>query len=72
MSNSLNVPLHSSWFRRAIESERRLERAEAEVAALREALGRCVASLDAVPGKSASDILLVDEAKKLAGSAGRG
>lgn len=51
----------------AIELERQLYRADAEIAALRLMVRNLALSLAAVPGKSASDISLVREAEKLAG-----
>lgn len=56
----------------AIELERQLYRADAEVAALRLMVRSLAAVLDAVPGLAAEDYSLVDEAKKVAGSSTRG
>ncbi len=54
------------------ELQRRLERAESEVAALRVMVRSLAATLDAVPEKTIREISLLDEAELLAGSPQRG
>lgn len=50
------------------EVRRRLERAEAEVHALRVMVRSLAAALDAVPEKSLAELSLLEESKVLAGS----
>lgn len=64
-----NAPERVSWYRRAVEAERRAERADSEVAALRAMVRALAAHLDAVPGLDLAEKRLLEEANVLAGSA---